>query len=83
MPVKVKDAFTPPMAGNQADWTILCKFALRSSLQALAVKFLKTQSLFEEIRAGAIISPRWVHRRYGHKLRQQRGHLFLALLQPR
>src|SRR6267143_3817341 len=83
MTVKVENPFSSSIACNQTDGAVAGTFFRLASFQTLAFEAHLPQSVFEKIGAGTIIVPRRVFRGYGNKLGQQRGHLVLALLQPR
>jgi len=82
MSVKVENASSPSIGRNQTDGAVARSLFRITSLQALAFKAALTQPVFQKIGASAIILPRWVLRRYGDKLGQQRSHLVLALTKP-
>src|SRR6266852_5879132 len=83
MSVKVENAFSPSIVGNQADRAVARSLLRIASLQALAFEAALSQSVFEKLGAGAIIFSRRVLRGYGHQLGQHRRHLVFVLPQPR
>src|SRR5229473_6717177 len=82
MSVKVENAFSPSIVGNQADGPVARSRFRIASLQALAFEAALSQSVFEKLGAGAIIFSRRVLRGYGHQLGQQCGHFVLVDPEP-
>src|SRR6202171_6029040 len=82
MAVKVENAFPLSIGRNQTDGAVVSTFIRLANFQALAFEAKISHAPLQKIRTGAIILPRWILRWNGNKLRQQRGHLVLALPQP-
>src|SRR6266481_635055 len=82
MSVKVENAFSPSVTGNQTNGTLARAAFQLTGFQALTFETTLPQSIFKKVRARAIIFPRRILRRYLHQLCQQRSHLVLALSQP-
>jgi hypothetical protein len=80
--VKVKNAFSPPIVGNQTDRAVARSSLRFIRLQTLAFEATLPQSVFEKIGARTIVLPWRVLRGYGNQLGQQCDHFVLALPQP-
>src|SRR5260370_40543438 len=82
MSMKVEHAFSPPIIGNQTDWTLASTFLWVASLQALAFEAPFSHSVLKKIGACPIIFSRRILRGHGNHLSHHPTHLSPPMFHP-